>query len=65
MYITVAPNTTYCPDTPENWDNFHRLKAELLTGGLRKTGGTIEQRLRLQEAKERKWLKEQAKYDRY
>lgn len=28
-YVFVAPNTTWCPDTPENWRNFNRLKTAL------------------------------------
>lgn len=28
-YVFVAPNTTWCPYTPENWRNFNRLKAAL------------------------------------
>lgn len=30
--IYVAPNTTFCPDTPENWRRFHFLKDKLLYG---------------------------------
>lgn len=28
-YIVLAPGLTWCPDTPENWANFERLKREL------------------------------------
>jgi hypothetical protein len=27
MYLTVALHTTVCPDTPDNWREFWRLKA--------------------------------------
>lgn len=26
MFLEVAPNTTFCPNTPDNWRNFHHLK---------------------------------------
>ncbi len=31
-FIYLAPNTTYCPDTPENWREFERLKEQLAHG---------------------------------
>jgi len=32
-HIEVAPGTTFCPDTPENWRHFGRLKEALLNPG--------------------------------
>ena len=34
-YIEVEPGVTWCEDTPENWREFERLKAELQDGGTR------------------------------
>lgn len=31
-HIEIAPGTTYCPDTPDNWLHFHRLKRAIQTG---------------------------------
>ncbi len=54
--VTVALNTTFCPDTPENWRNFYRLKEEL--GQHRANPKTaFDRALKRQEARENKRLK--------
>lgn len=60
MYLTIAPNTTYCPDTPENWRNFERLKAELLSGGTR--SGSLDQKLQARIRAENKKLRSYSTY---
>lgn len=41
-HILVAPNTTWCPDTPANWKRFQALK-EAIQGGTRsKLEGQIQ-----------------------
>ena len=55
-YITLAPGLTWCPDTPENWENFYRLKEEL--GQHRASPKTaFDRALKQQEARENKRLK--------
>lgn len=55
-HITVALNTTWCPDTPENWAEFERLKEGLQE--LRASPRTdFDRALKQQVARENKRLK--------
>lgn len=50
MFVTVAPNTTWCPDTPENWREFERLKAALMGGrSVSRPRDSVEFNLELQK----------------
>jgi hypothetical protein len=61
MYLTVALHTTVCPDTPDNWREFWRLKAALGRAGHRapkpRNSAEFTQMLRRQVAAENKQLR--------
>ena len=50
-YIWISPGTTFCADTPDNWAEFYRLKADLLANPGR------SRTLHAQIAKENKRLR--------
>ncbi len=55
--ISIAPNSTFTPDTPENWANFNRLKERLLNPKPGDLSGTFNRRLQAQISRENKRLK--------
>lgn len=60
-HIEISPGTTFCPDTPENWLNFHRLKRAIHSnkGGAHKptTAEELNRALQLSISRENKELR--------
>ena len=54
-HIALSNGITYCPDTPDNWRHFHRLKHALTNPGPR-------DKLKSQIAKENKFIKNCSRY---
>ncbi len=55
-FIYVSPNTTWCPDTPENWRRFHELKRSI-TRGDADPKADLQRALQQQTARENKRLR--------